>query len=103
MGPLMPFMATLSRTPGCRSGGRRGGSRRTSAPRPVSAGCCDPGSYLVKSGHDMWNRLRYSVWAPAYDTIVGAAGFTTIRRLSIERLRIASGHRVLIIGAGTGL
>jgi ubiquinone/menaquinone biosynthesis C-methylase UbiE len=51
----------------------------------------------------MWNRLRYTVWAPAYDTIVGAAGFNTARRLSIERLRLAPGDRVLIVGAGTGL
>jgi ubiquinone/menaquinone biosynthesis C-methylase UbiE len=51
----------------------------------------------------MWNRLRYTVWAPAYDTIVGAAGFTTDRRLSIDRLQLASGDRVLIVGAGTGL
>ena len=51
----------------------------------------------------MWNRLRYTVWAPAYDTIVGAAGFNTARRLSIDRLRLASGHRILIVGAGTGL
>jgi hypothetical protein len=40
MASLMPFMATLSRTPGCRPGGRPGVSRTTSAPRPVSAGCC---------------------------------------------------------------
>ncbi len=51
----------------------------------------------------MWNRLRYTVWAPAYDIIVRAAGFDTARRLSIERLRLTSGDRVLIVGAGTGL
>ena len=51
----------------------------------------------------MWNRLRYTLWAPAYDSMVGAAGFTTARRLSIDRLRLASGDRVLIVGAGTGL
>jgi ubiquinone/menaquinone biosynthesis C-methylase UbiE len=51
----------------------------------------------------MWNRLRYTVWSPAYDTIVGAAGFNTARRLSIDRLRLASGRHVLIVGAGTGL
>jgi ubiquinone/menaquinone biosynthesis C-methylase UbiE len=51
----------------------------------------------------MWNRLRYTVWAPAYDAAVGAAGFNTARRLSIDRLRLASGDRVLIVGAGTGL
>jgi ubiquinone/menaquinone biosynthesis C-methylase UbiE len=51
----------------------------------------------------MWNRLRYTVWAPAYDVIARAAGFDTARRLSIDRLQLASGDRVLIVGAGTGL
>jgi ubiquinone/menaquinone biosynthesis C-methylase UbiE len=51
----------------------------------------------------MWNRLRYTVWAPAYDAIVRAAGFDTARRSSIDRLALASGDRVLIVGAGTGL
>jgi ubiquinone/menaquinone biosynthesis C-methylase UbiE len=51
----------------------------------------------------MWNRVRYTAWAPAYDAIAGAAGFDTARRLSIDRLRLAPGDRVLIVGAGTGL
>jgi ubiquinone/menaquinone biosynthesis C-methylase UbiE len=51
----------------------------------------------------MWNRLRYTVWAPAYDAVARAAGFDGARRLSIDRLRVASGDRVLIVGAGTGL
>ena len=51
----------------------------------------------------MWDRLRYTLWAPAYDAIVGAAGFNTARRLSIDRLRLAPSDRVLIVGAGTGL
>ena len=51
----------------------------------------------------MWNRLRYTVWAPAYDTIARAGGFDAARRLSIDRLQLASGERVLIVGAGTGL
>lgn len=51
----------------------------------------------------MWNRLRYTVWSPAYDAIVGAAGFDAARRLSIGRLRLAPGDRVLVVGAGTGL
>jgi hypothetical protein len=51
----------------------------------------------------MWNRLRYTAWAPAYDSIARAAGFDAARRLSIDRLRLAPGHRVLIVGAGTGL
>ena len=51
----------------------------------------------------MWNRIRYTGWAPIYDWIAGAAGFGEARRLSIERLRLAPGSRVLLIGAGTGL
>jgi phosphatidylethanolamine/phosphatidyl-N-methylethanolamine N-methyltransferase len=51
----------------------------------------------------MWNRFRYTVWAPIYDALVGAVGFTTARRQSIERLGLTDGERVLIVGAGTGL
>lgn len=51
----------------------------------------------------MWNRLRYTLWAPAYDAIARAAGFDNARRLSIERLRLSPGNRVLLVGAGTGL
>ena len=51
----------------------------------------------------MWNRLRYTVWAPAYDAVANAAGFDAARRLSIERLRLAPGDRLLTAGAGTGL
>ena len=51
----------------------------------------------------MWNRLRYSFWAPWYDTMVGAARFEEARRRSINYLALASGARVLIVGAGTGL
>jgi phosphatidylethanolamine/phosphatidyl-N-methylethanolamine N-methyltransferase len=51
----------------------------------------------------MWNRLRYTVWAPAYDAIARAAGFDAARRLSIDRLLLSPGERVLMVGAGTGL
>jgi phosphatidylethanolamine/phosphatidyl-N-methylethanolamine N-methyltransferase len=51
----------------------------------------------------MWNRLRYTVWAPAYDALARAAGFDAARRLSIERLQLAPRDRVLLVGAGTGL
>lgn len=51
----------------------------------------------------MWNRIRYTFWAPVYDRVAGAAGFGEARRRSIERLRLAPGSRVLLIGAGTGL
>lgn len=51
----------------------------------------------------IWNRLRYTFWAPAYDAIATAAGFDDARRRSIERLELEPGHRLLIAGAGTGL
>ncbi|HEX4914467.1 MAG TPA: class I SAM-dependent methyltransferase [Vicinamibacterales bacterium] len=51
----------------------------------------------------MWNRLRYTLWAPAYDVVARAAGFDAARRLSIERLPLSQRARVLIVGAGTGL
>ena len=51
----------------------------------------------------MWNRLRYTLWAPAYDALVRAAGFDAARRLSIDRLQLTPSDRVLIVGAGTGL
>jgi ubiquinone/menaquinone biosynthesis C-methylase UbiE len=51
----------------------------------------------------MWNRLRYTAWAPAYDALVHAAGFDAARRGSIDRLQLAASDRVLIVGAGTGL
>jgi phosphatidylethanolamine/phosphatidyl-N-methylethanolamine N-methyltransferase len=51
----------------------------------------------------MWNRVRYTVWAPLYDPLVGAVGFANARRHSIESLRLKDGDRVLIVGAGTGL
>jgi ubiquinone/menaquinone biosynthesis C-methylase UbiE len=51
----------------------------------------------------IWNRIRYTFWAPVYDAIAGAVGFEDARRTSIERLRLRPGQRVLIVGAGTGL
>lgn len=51
----------------------------------------------------MWNRMRYTVWAPIYDALVGDARFEEARRRSIERLRLAPGDRLLMVGAGTGL
>ena len=51
----------------------------------------------------MWDRLRYTIWAPAYDALVGTVGFAAARRLSIDRLKLAPSDRVLIVGAGTGL
>lgn len=51
----------------------------------------------------MWNRLRYTLWAPVYDSLVAAVGFGPSRRRAIAHLRLQPGHRVLIVGAGTGL
>jgi ubiquinone/menaquinone biosynthesis C-methylase UbiE len=51
----------------------------------------------------MWDRIRYTVWAPVYDALAGAAGFDEARRRSIGRLQLRAGDRVLIAGAGTGL
>lgn len=51
----------------------------------------------------LWNRFRYTLWAPIYDALVGAAGFSDARRRSIDRLELREGERVLLVGAGTGL
>lgn len=51
----------------------------------------------------MWDRLRYTVRAPFYDALVGAAGFASARRQSVAQLGLKHGDRVLIVGAGTGL
>jgi ubiquinone/menaquinone biosynthesis C-methylase UbiE len=58
---------------------------------------------LLFEGTRMWNRFRYTAWAPLYDAVVGVAGFSNARRHSIERLGLKDGDRVLIVGAGTGL
>lgn len=51
----------------------------------------------------LWDRLRYTLWAPIYDALVGAAGFAPARRRSIDRLELREGDHVLLVGAGTGL
>jgi ubiquinone/menaquinone biosynthesis C-methylase UbiE len=52
----------------------------------------------------VWNRVRYTLWAPLYDRVAtSVAGFDAARRRSIERLKLRPGDRVLIAGAGTGL
>jgi ubiquinone/menaquinone biosynthesis C-methylase UbiE len=50
----------------------------------------------------MWNRIRYTLWAPFYDPFVAAVGFDALRRQSIDHIRLRPGDRVLIAGAGTG-
>ncbi|HET7464630.1 MAG TPA: methyltransferase domain-containing protein [Longimicrobium sp.] len=47
-----------------------------------------------------WNRVRYTLLAPAYDRV---AGFGAERRRSIELLAPRAGERVLVDGCGTGL
>ncbi|HEY0023618.1 MAG TPA: methyltransferase domain-containing protein [Longimicrobium sp.] len=46
-----------------------------------------------------WNRVRYTLLAPLYDTV---AGFRPQRRRSLELLGARAGERVLIDGCGTG-
>jgi ubiquinone/menaquinone biosynthesis C-methylase UbiE len=54
----------------------------------------------VRVESNRWNRLRYTFWAPVYDTLVGA--FDGKRRHSLRLLDLQPGERVLIVGAGTG-
>jgi len=49
---------------------------------------------------NLWNRWRYTLYAPIYDRIVRS--FNTSRQRSIELLALKAGERVLLIGAGTG-
>ena len=51
----------------------------------------------------MWNRIRYTFWAPWYDALVAAADFGRARQRSIEGLGLQPGEHVLLVGAGTGL
>jgi ubiquinone/menaquinone biosynthesis C-methylase UbiE len=46
-----------------------------------------------------WNRVRYTLWAPLYDSV---ARFGQQRRRSIALLGLQPGERVLLVGAGTG-
>lgn len=46
-----------------------------------------------------WNRVRYTLWAPLYDSV---ARFGRQRHRSIALLRLQPGERVLLVGAGTG-
>lgn len=50
---------------------------------------------------NLWNRLRYTLYAPFYDLVAGR--LVSGRRRAIELLNIQPGERVLIAGCGTGL
>ena len=81
------------------------GPQRTASPATI------PGGGLPRSGKSSprrdvgaaWDRLRYTLWAPVYDALVGVAGFSDARRRSIDRLELRAGDHVLLVGAGTGL
>ena len=49
---------------------------------------------------NLWNRWRYTLYAPLYDWIVRP--FNSSRQRSIELLALKPGERVLLLGAGTG-
>jgi phosphatidylethanolamine/phosphatidyl-N-methylethanolamine N-methyltransferase len=51
----------------------------------------------------VWNRIRYTFWAPWYDALVAAADFGRARQRSIQGLGLEPGAHVLLVGAGTGL
>lgn len=68
-------------------------------PSSVCARALSPGNTVGV----LWNRIRYTLWAPIYDALVGAAGFSEARRRSIRHLALREGDRVLVVGAGTGL
>jgi phosphatidylethanolamine/phosphatidyl-N-methylethanolamine N-methyltransferase len=51
---------------------------------------------------ESWYRIRYSLYAPLYDPFVGRA-FMAQRKRSIEIAEIQPQHKILIVGAGTGL
>ncbi|MBI5685170.1 MAG: class I SAM-dependent methyltransferase [Verrucomicrobia bacterium] len=50
---------------------------------------------------NLWNRIRYSCWAPIYDLI--ALPTRPMRRRSLTLANLWPGERVLFVGAGTGL
>lgn len=55
----------------------------------------------MKINTNSWNRIRYNLYAPGYDSI--ARVFEESRRRSIDSLGVKKGDSILIVGAGTGL
>ena len=47
----------------------------------------------------LWNRLRFSLFAPIYDPF---ASFAAQRRRAVKMLELRPGESVLVVGAGTG-
>lgn len=50
----------------------------------------------------VWNRWRYSLYAPIYDAVAQRT-FARARRRSLNQVCWQSGMKVLLVGAGTGL
>ena len=55
----------------------------------------------MKINTNAWNRIRYTIYSPFYDLLVGH--FENTRKKSIHSLEIKPGDKVLLLGAGTGL
>jgi ubiquinone/menaquinone biosynthesis C-methylase UbiE len=55
----------------------------------------------MKINTNTWNKIRYTIYSPFYDILVGY--FANTRKKSIESLEIKPGNEVLLLGAGTGL
>lgn len=55
----------------------------------------------MKINTNSWNKIRYTLYTPGYD-LLGRI-FSSSRKLSISKLNIKTGDKVLIVGAGTGL
>src|SRR5688572_1982915 len=49
-----------------------------------------------------WNRIRYTAYSPAYDLILRRFSMS-LRRRSLEMVTVRPEHRILLVGAGTGL
>lgn len=55
----------------------------------------------MKINTNTWNKIRYTLYTPGYDSIAGY--FRESRTKSIDSLDLKPSDKVLIVGAGTGL
>ena len=55
----------------------------------------------MKINTNAWNKIRYTLYAPGYDSV--AKLLHNSRKKSIDSLAVKTGEKVLIVGAGTGL